>query len=264
MKKTICLLLLVQSGLMMAQQNTKTFVTPFGEKIKMSLNTVDLADNGLTAVTGTVTPQVNGKIELGGNLIKATKIETDPINLLEISGAKTGAIKITDGNQAGGNVLISDVAGVGKWGTSVGVQNALFQRFPFDVKSTNYTYTVPVGNVPKNIPLTNPPGDVSSKYKAQVSGKYMVNFHGYFVNLGPNPVMRQYYFAIKNLTTNGITMMESTEFTGDVLNSNITQVIQLTVGDEIDFSICTQDPGLVINQTNVEVRNYVEVFYMGL
>lgn len=47
MKKLILLLLLVQSGFMMAQTETKTFVTENGEKVKMNPNPVGTADNGL-------------------------------------------------------------------------------------------------------------------------------------------------------------------------------------------------------------------------
>lgn len=81
MKKIICMLLLFQGGFIIAQ--TETVVTVNGKKIQVALN-AGTSDNGLTSD--------NGKIQLGGDLIKPTTIATSDINTLKIGGLQKGAI----------------------------------------------------------------------------------------------------------------------------------------------------------------------------
>ena len=94
MKKIVCLLLLVQSAFIIAQ--TKTVVTPYGEKVTININTVNTADNGLT--------KTDGNVQLGGTLLKPTTIETDADNTLAISNLQAGVI--TD------DILVANAAGV--------------------------------------------------------------------------------------------------------------------------------------------------------
>ncbi|WP_338840826.1 tail fiber domain-containing protein [Flavobacterium ginsenosidimutans] len=95
MKKIVCLLFLIQSGLMMAQ--TETVVTVNGKKVQVVPN-AGTADNGLTAD--------NGKIQLGGDLTKPTTLTTTAVNTLKIAGLQTGTT--TD------YLLTTDVNGVVK------------------------------------------------------------------------------------------------------------------------------------------------------
>jgi len=95
MKKITCLLLLIQSGFLVAQ--SKTVVTQFGEKVTIS----PFANNGLTAN--------NGFIQLGGALIQPSILTTTATNTLAINGLQTG----TDSD----NVLVSDANGVLKYVT---------------------------------------------------------------------------------------------------------------------------------------------------
>ncbi|SHL71637.1 tail fiber domain-containing protein [Flavobacterium chilense] len=94
MKKIVCLLLLVQSAFIIAQ--TKTVVTPYGEKVTININTVNTADNGLT--------KTDENVQLGGTLLKPTTIETDADNTLAISNLQAGVI--TD------DILVANAAGV--------------------------------------------------------------------------------------------------------------------------------------------------------
>ncbi|MDQ6472540.1 hypothetical protein RB619_18005 [Flavobacterium sp. LHD-80] len=82
MRKITCMLLLIQSGFMMAQ--TKTVVTQNGEKLTIS----PLANNGLS--------QNNGYTQLGGALNHSTTIQTSSTNTLALSGL----ISSTDNNDA--------------------------------------------------------------------------------------------------------------------------------------------------------------------
>lgn len=93
MRKITCMLLLIQSGFMMAQ--TKTVVTQNGEKVAIS----PYANNGLTAN--------NGYIQLGGALTQPSVLTTTPAFTLAIQGLQTGTA--TD------NVLVSDANGVLKY-----------------------------------------------------------------------------------------------------------------------------------------------------
>ncbi|KAF2330318.1 hypothetical protein DM444_13280, partial [Flavobacterium ginsenosidimutans] len=93
MKKIACLLFLIQSGFMMAQ--TETVVTVNGKKVQVAPN-AGTADNGLTAD--------NGKIQLGGNLIKPTTLKTTSVNTLKIVGLQTGT--------TADSLLTKDVNGV--------------------------------------------------------------------------------------------------------------------------------------------------------
>ncbi|WP_291141923.1 hypothetical protein [Flavobacterium sp. UBA7680] len=99
MKKLVCMLLLIQSGFVMAQK--ETFVTINGKKVQMDPNSLNTADNGLTANAGNV--------QLGGALLKPTTLTTTAANTLTIGGLQTGAS--TD------NVLVADANGVLKWVT---------------------------------------------------------------------------------------------------------------------------------------------------
>lgn len=80
MKKIICMLLLVQSGFMMAQ--TETVVTPNGKKVTFYPDAPGTADNGLTIT--------NFNVQLGGALTKASILTTTSVNTLAVQGLQTG------------------------------------------------------------------------------------------------------------------------------------------------------------------------------
>jgi len=94
MKKMIYMLLLIQSGFMMAQ--TETVATINGKKIQVNPNSITTADNGLT-VTG-------NNIQLGGALTKPSVLTTSSSNTFAISGLQSGLA--TD------NILVADGSGV--------------------------------------------------------------------------------------------------------------------------------------------------------
>lgn len=107
MKRLIYLVLMVQSGIALAQ--TKTVVTQFGERVTIHPN----ANNGLTAE--------NGNVQLGGDLLKPTTINTSAVNILEIKNTVAGALKITDGTQGAEKILTSDANGIATWQVPVAV-----------------------------------------------------------------------------------------------------------------------------------------------
>lgn len=88
MKKITCLLLLIQSGFMMAQ--TKTVVTQNGEKVTIHPN----ANNGIKANAG--------YIQLGGDLNQATTLKTTSAYTLALegllAGANSDAVLVIDSN----------------------------------------------------------------------------------------------------------------------------------------------------------------------
>ncbi|MBF4466893.1 hypothetical protein [Flavobacterium sp. LC2016-12] len=92
MKKIVYLLLLIQSGFMMAQ--TETMVTVNGKKVSINPNTINTANNGLTFT--------NDNVQLGGSLVKPSTITTTPEFTLAIAGLQSGVnadnIIVTDAN----------------------------------------------------------------------------------------------------------------------------------------------------------------------
>jgi hypothetical protein len=81
MKKLALLLLLAQSGIILAQ--TKTLITTNGEKVIMNINTVNTADNGLT--------KTGENVQLGGDLIHQTIISTSSTNTMAVTGLQDGS-----------------------------------------------------------------------------------------------------------------------------------------------------------------------------
>ena len=102
MRKITCLLLLVQTGFMMAQ--TKTVVTQNGEKVAIS----PYANNGLTANSG--------YIQLGGALTKPSVLTTTSSYTLAIQGLQAGT--------SSDNVLVTDANGVLKYVSRSGFSGA--------------------------------------------------------------------------------------------------------------------------------------------
>ena len=105
MKKVIYMLLLIQSGFMMAQ--TETVVTINGKKVQFNPNSVNTADNGLSSN--------GGNVQLGGDLTRSTILGTSSTNTLAIKGLQTGAD--TD------NVMVVDGSGVLKAVSASSLQN---------------------------------------------------------------------------------------------------------------------------------------------
>ena len=74
------MLLLIQGGFMMAQ--TETVVTVNGKKVSINPNSLNTADNGLSAL--------NGNVQLGGSLTKPSILTTTDTFTLAIKGLQTG------------------------------------------------------------------------------------------------------------------------------------------------------------------------------
>lgn len=80
MKKIVCLLFLIQTGLIMGQ--TETLVTVNGKKVIVNPNALNTANNGLTAT--------EGNLQLGGTFIKPAVLTTTLTSTLAITGLNTG------------------------------------------------------------------------------------------------------------------------------------------------------------------------------
>ena len=93
MRKFTCLLLLIQTGLLMSQ--TKTVVTQYGEKVTIN----PYANNGLTAN--------NGFIQLGGALTQPSVLTTTSSYTLAFQGLQAGG--------SSDNVLVTDSNGILKY-----------------------------------------------------------------------------------------------------------------------------------------------------
>lgn len=89
------MLFLIQGGLLMAQ--TETLVTVNGKKVMVDTNTINTADNGLTAA--------GRNVQLSGSLIQATTLTTTPSFTLAITGLQDGLFTDRIVVQDGSNVL---------------------------------------------------------------------------------------------------------------------------------------------------------------
>lgn len=107
------MLLLIQSGFMMAQ--TETVITVNGKKVQFNPNSLVTADNGLTASSA--------NIQFGGSLTKPSVLATTSTFTLAITGLQSGST--TD------NVVVTDASGVLKT-----VSGATIQIEPWQIKST--------------------------------------------------------------------------------------------------------------------------------
>ncbi|MDQ8011617.1 MAG: hypothetical protein REI96_04155 [Flavobacterium nitrogenifigens] len=184
MKKIIYLLLLIQSGFLIAQ--TKTVVTQFGEKVTIN----PYVNNGLEAN--------NGYIQLGGALTKPSVLATTPTFTLAFTGLMAGGA--TD------NVLVTDASGV--------LKSVARSSFGGNDNLGNHIATMDLNMSNKNI---------TNIYNAYIKNDLQIldrtasntNYFGFYKNGGS--------FGIWNnlKTTNALTINENTNKT-TLLSAQIT------------------------------------------
>lgn len=250
MKKIIYILILTHCALITAQTK-KTVVTINGEKVTLNINPLVDADNGLTKPLAPLTPA--DILQLGGKLTKTTTITTTSASILEIKGDKTGAIKITDGNQGVGQILTSDAAGVATWQKNTGTQKSLYQEI-----RANAPYTF-LPNVEQAMPGI-------SSYTAPMTGKYQVIFHSFFLqNWGMSGRNFYYYdFLIKNGSA-AVGQERKYGYVEDFMTTHISTVISLNQFDIIDFRILTTATNLSLpTNSQLYARTSVEVMFLGI
>lgn len=246
MKKIMCMLLLIYSGLIMAQM--KQIVTANGEKITIHPHPVLGANNGVTDTIVTMLGTKYRMLRLGGKLIQPTKIETTQANILEIKGASTGAIKITDGNQLAGRVLISDANGVGTWQANTGGQSSLYKIY----KASATLY--PPQSVSTPMPGIGP-------FTAAATGRYQIIFHSFFTNIGASGVKQYYFGAYRSGTELYNDETYGYVAAGQYLNNHLSRVVYLNANDVVDFRTFIMSGDLAM--TVLYDRNIVEVIYLG-
>lgn len=229
MKRIIYLILLVQSGITLAQ--TKTFITPYGEKVTIHPN----ANNGLTAE--------NGNVQLGGVLVKPTTINTSSQNILEIKSNTAGAIKITDGTETLNYVLTSDANGVANWKRPAGyITNAPLTSevgITINYDDANFTNT---GN-----------------YVDLAPGKWMVTVN-FIMASGTNDktgpaeywFLRSSFTESSNLTRNGL---PNSDVSADIEGNTL---ISATMGANSYYAILTGS--VFINNKSGAAKRY---YYMA-
>lgn len=161
MKKIVCALLLIQSGFMMAQK--ETFVTINGKKVQINPNSLNTADNGLTAN--------EGNVQLGGRLTRSTTIITNPGNTLSVTGLETGS--------AADNIVVTDANGVLKTINSSVIANVKEIRIisaSDAVKDTDYT--IIASKLSDNITISLPDATSSKGRTLVINQTDVVNSSG--------------------------------------------------------------------------------------
>lgn len=139
------MLLLIQSGFMMAQ--TETVVTPNGKKVTFYPGAPGTANNGLTITTG--------NIQLGGTLIKPSVLTTSSAFTLAIQGLQTGSVAdqivTTDVNGVLRTIANTSWSTQGNIGTTAGInfigttdhQDLVFKRYKDEfgrISKTNISF----------------------------------------------------------------------------------------------------------------------------
>ncbi|MFB9076432.1 hypothetical protein ACFFLS_24465 [Flavobacterium procerum] len=182
MKKITLLLLVIQSGIMMAQ---KTILAPTGQKITIHSN----VNNGLTAT--------DGVIQLGGALVKPTTINTSATNTLAIKNLTTSTdtsdtpiVVEADGTLKKGafppiDIVPTDMGTVivvdGKLQVAQELTVKLREDYP--IGSTNYSNRV-VGKLTAVTDTDNTfiTSDTSNSFTVTTTGWYMVSINTMFYN----------------------------------------------------------------------------------
>lgn len=190
MKKLVCMLLLIQSGFAIAQ--TETFVTINGKKVQINPNSLNTADNGLTANAGNV--------QLGGDLTRSTILTTTAVNTLAVKGLQTGAA--TD------NIVVTDANGVLKTINSSAIANVKnIKIINSNYAVTDADYTIIASQLSNDITITLPDAasskgrtllisqtDVANSSGAEVTVKFNVPVI-YSDSFSANEIAAPYYSA---------------------------------------------------------------------
>jgi hypothetical protein len=236
MKKIIYMLLLALSGSMIAQ--TKTLVTPYGEKVTI-IPGAGTADNGLTATT-------SGKVQMGGALIQPTAITTDAVNKLEIrsngtTAAPVSAIKIVDGNQSAGRVLTGDANGVATWGDLPGSWTAALIGQVGVVTSTggNFADVTTYGGQ-KIIGSGGSTNTATGKITVPTTGIYEITIPAYYdasATPGGGMYLIHHYVKVNGVTAG--TSIQGQPNTGWGTNLTCAYVLSLNAGDVISCGVST-------------------------
>ncbi|WP_426483940.1 hypothetical protein [Flavobacterium sp. 2] len=188
MKKIIYLILLVQSGIALAQ--TKTVVTSNGEKVAIHPN----ANNGLTAE--------NGNVQLGGDLVKPTTIQASSVNTLSVTGLQSGTTS--------DKVMVSDASGVLKT-----IDQSTLTIEPWQIEKTTNKATLNTDNIYQtgNVGIgTNSPSE-----KLQVNGNAKIDNKLYLGQAGtaPNTGTSQ---IVRNNTTGELHVVQAENPTAKSFN----------------------------------------------
>ncbi|MHC0442510.1 tail fiber domain-containing protein [Flavobacterium sp. 3-210] len=158
MKKTLCMLLLVQSGFMIAQ--TEKIVTANGKRITINPSGVSTADNGLNLTSG--------NLQLGGALIKPSILTTTSTFTLAIQGLQTGSASdqflTTDANGVLRKINNTGWSTTGNAGTTAGTnfigtlddKDLVFKRWGIESgRISNYNTSFGYYTLSKNTGISN-------------------------------------------------------------------------------------------------------------
>ena len=220
--------------------------------------TLDVVSSGTTSGTKAleinnssnkemVTVLDNGNVGIGTNL-PTTKLDIE-------NGTTAGAIKIVDGTQGVGKVLISDANGIGTWQVNTGAQNSLYQNIACNASTD---FELPAGTevtLPGFTPIIVPN-----------AGKYELIFHSFFQNRGVDD-SKSFYVHIY---VNGV-LYKAEETYGYVaqnayLNSHYSVIVPIaTPNSEIEVKIrAFISAPIYVNAAAGSNRNNLDIIYLGL
>lgn len=208
------------------------------------------------ADTKLVTVLDDGKVGIGTDT-PSTKLHID-------NGTTNGAIRITDGTEGAGKVLTSDANGLATWKSLQGVDTQ-YAKFTANITSNLHLWN----NVDTPIPGIG-------TYTANKKGKYLIIYHSFLYN-GGNIGEKSFYFRVYKTPSGGtrsrILSEETYGWVTTRLNTHLSSIVSLNVGDVLDFSLnasigttpasATSPTSLYIETGATGARNSVEIAYIG-
>ncbi|MFT3920398.1 hypothetical protein [Cloacibacterium sp.] len=206
-------------------------------------------DNPATGSAHTTIQQSNDLVfTANGNLGLGT---INPDTKLHINNSTVGAIKIIDGTQGAGRVLVSDSNGVGTWQPNTGNQQSNYQNFQCSTAS-NFTIN--------NGVATSLPG--IGAYTVLNTGKYELIFHSFF----RVPATTGVYTFYVQIFVNG-NIVKNDETYGYVqgnsyFNTHYPAIISANAGDSITIKIAPTNNFII--DSPLASRNNLDIIYLGL
>ncbi|WP_426483939.1 hypothetical protein [Flavobacterium sp. 2] len=227
MKKIIYLILLVQSGIALAQ--TKTVVSPNGEKVTINAN----VNNGLTAE--------NGNVQLGGELVKPTAIQASSVNTLSVTGLQSGTTS--------DKVIVSDASGVLKT-----IDQSAIAIEPWQIEKTTNKATLNTDNIYQmgNVGIgTNSPSE-----KLQVNGNAKIDNKLYLGQAGTAPATGTSQ-VVRNNTTGELYVVQAANPTAKSFNyvQYVLSNVNLDWVDNFDTKIPAAGYTLIITGSSFKPKN---------
>ncbi len=201
---------------------------------------VHLSSNG--ASTGQFVLKNSGNVGIG-TAAPTAKLEVN-------NGTTAGAIKIVDGTEGAGKVLVSDANGVGTWKHEASLHQVQEATSTDTTLNANTAYSIPgIGT-----------------YTCQNTGKYELITHTFLkVDGSSSADQRSFYVQV---IKNGSTILKEEEVYfyaagGGWLTTHMPLVVSANATDTLEIKIKPSVGGNLLIESGTANRNKLDAFYLG-